>query len=56
MDVDRVMPRLVIAELKQDGLSPTDVSEDCKRMVHEAWQSGTGSNTTGAYSPARHVA
>lgn len=55
MEVDRVMPGLVIAELKQDGLPARDVAEDCKKMVHEAWTTGS-STTAGAYSPARHVA
>jgi hypothetical protein len=34
------MPALVIAELRQDGLSPQDVSAECHRLVSEAWRAG----------------
>jgi hypothetical protein len=37
MDVDRLMPTLVVQELRQDGLSTQDVSGECRRLVSEAW-------------------
>lgn len=38
MMIDRIMPALVIAELRQDGLTVADVSEASRAMVHQAWQ------------------
>ena len=37
MHIDRIMPGLVIAELRQDGLTVQDVSDECRKMVHDAW-------------------
>lgn len=44
MWIDRVIPQLVIEELRQDGMSVRDVSDDCRRMVHEAWNRDSMSN------------
>jgi hypothetical protein len=41
-EVDRVMPGLVLAELRQDGLMVADVAAECHQLVHDAWQSGRG--------------
>jgi ferritin-like metal-binding protein YciE len=38
MQVDRLMPSLVLEELRQDGLRVDDVAEDCRAMVHDAWR------------------
>lgn len=38
MEVDRVMPGLVVQELKQDGLPMIDPSQESRTMVHNAWQ------------------
>jgi len=35
--IDKLMPQLVIAELKGDALPANDVSSDCARMITEAW-------------------
>jgi hypothetical protein len=43
MEVDRLMPGLVLAELWQDGHSPKDVSAECHRLISEAWRSAQGS-------------
>jgi hypothetical protein len=37
MDIDRILPGLIIAELRQDGLRPRDIANECHRLVHEAW-------------------
>lgn len=37
MQVDHIMPTLVIQELMQDGLRVTDVSSQALRMVKQAW-------------------
>jgi hypothetical protein len=39
-EVDDLMPGLVIAELRQDGLAPQDVSAECRRLISEAWRGG----------------
>jgi ferritin-like metal-binding protein YciE len=39
MEIDHVMPKLVIDELRQNGFAPKDVSEGCHRLVQSAWQS-----------------
>jgi hypothetical protein len=44
MEIDRVMPELVIWELRQDGHQATEVAEKCHRLVHEAWRSPTGTS------------
>ena len=44
MEIDRVMPQLVISELRQDGHQAADVAQKCQQLVHEAWRS---SSTTG---------
>jgi ferritin-like metal-binding protein YciE len=38
MEIDRLMPGLVIHELEQDGHAARDVSADCARLVSEAWR------------------
>lgn len=38
MVVNRHMPELVVHELQQDKLPVTDVTEECHRLVQEAWQ------------------
>jgi hypothetical protein len=40
MEIDRVMPPLVVQELTQDGQQAADVSESSRQLVHEAWRSG----------------
>ena len=42
MEIDRLMPGLIVEELRQDGHQAADVSEKCHRLVHEAWRSGAG--------------
>jgi len=45
MNIDRLLPKLVVEELRQDGLTVSDVSEDCRKLVKQAWEeqaSGTG--------------
>lgn len=38
MVIDRIMPTLVLQELKQDGLAVKDVSESARAMVRDAWR------------------
>jgi excinuclease UvrABC ATPase subunit len=38
MEIDRVMPGLIVAEMRQNGFSPRDVSKHCSQLVHEAWR------------------
>lgn len=38
MQIDHVMPTLVLQELREDGLPVTDVSEETLRMVRKAWK------------------
>lgn len=46
MEIDRVMPNLVIQELQQDGLRVADVSEQCRKLIHDAWtRQGVTSST-----------
>jgi ferritin-like metal-binding protein YciE len=48
MQIDNIMPRLVVAELRQDGLTAQDVSEWADRIVRSAWTTSgvqTGSTT-----------
>lgn len=42
MNIDRIMPDLVLTELRQDGLTVGDVVVECHQLVHEAWQGGRG--------------
>lgn len=37
MQIDRVIPNLVIEELRQDGLNIQDVSEECRNLVKRSW-------------------
>ncbi|HLI28357.1 MAG TPA: DUF892 family protein [Chloroflexota bacterium] len=37
MHIDRILPGLVIAELRQDQLNVRDVAERCRQLVHDAW-------------------
>jgi hypothetical protein len=37
MEIDRVLPGLVIREMEQDGLPVRDVSAWASSIVHEAW-------------------
>ena len=37
MAIDRVMPPLVLQELRQDGFQVRDVADECATMVHDAW-------------------
>ena len=46
MEVDRIMPGLVLAELRQDGHTPKDVADHCHRLVSEAWRpTGAGASS-----------
>lgn len=38
MTIDRIMPALVIQELRQDDLPVTDVSDPVRSMVRDAWR------------------
>lgn len=54
--VDRIMPELVLQELRQDGAQVKDVAADCRRLVHDAWNREaemTRSGSTGATSGSR---
>ena len=42
MEVDRLMPGLVLAELRQDGHTPKDVSAESGRLVSDAWRGAQG--------------
>lgn len=46
MRLDKLVPGLVLDELRQDKLSPRDVAADVGKMVHDAWtrQSTSGSS------------
>jgi ferritin-like metal-binding protein YciE len=37
MEIDKIMPILVVQELQQDGLPMRDVSAQCEKLVREAW-------------------
>jgi ferritin-like metal-binding protein YciE len=37
IEIDRIVPQLVVAELRQDGLPVRDVSEECRALVRDAW-------------------
>ena len=37
MEIDRLMPTLVVQELQQDGLPVRDVADECRRLVSDAW-------------------
>lgn len=41
MAIDRVMPGLVLRELRQDGFNAQDVAGACERLIHDSWQSGS---------------
>ena len=43
MEIDRLMPGLVIAELQQDGLSVSDLQAHCQQLVSDAWNAGAPS-------------
>jgi hypothetical protein len=36
--IDRLIPDVVIAELRQEGLTPRDVAAECRRLVASSWQ------------------
>jgi ferritin-like metal-binding protein YciE len=38
MEIDRLMPGLVIAELQQDGLPVSDVQDHCRQLISDAWK------------------
>ena len=40
MHIDRLVPPLVLQELRRDGLSVRDVAQDCWRLVSAAWAAG----------------
>ena len=45
MDLDRVLPRVVVEEMKQDGLPAQDVSDWANKMINDAWsRQGVGSS------------
>jgi ferritin-like metal-binding protein YciE len=55
MEIDRLMPGLVLEELRQDRLQVADVSEACRTMVHDAWrreEPSAGSPTAGTVGAA----
>ena len=55
MEIDRLMPGLVLEELRQDRLQVADVSEACRTMVHDAWrraEPSAGSPTAGTVAAA----
>lgn len=37
MTIDRIMPRLVVEEIQQNGMPGKDVSEQCRTLIHDAW-------------------
>ncbi|EYF07168.1 hypothetical protein [Chondromyces apiculatus] len=37
MHIDRVMPAIVLQELRQDGLTVTDTTSECHALVKNAW-------------------
>jgi hypothetical protein len=47
MEIDDLIPRLVLDELRQDGHAAADVAAQCDRLVSEAWRpSGTGARAS----------
>ncbi len=38
--IDRLMPDLVLDELRQDGFQVADVSAECHRLIAQSWQRG----------------
>ncbi len=48
MEIDRLMPTLVVQEMRQDKLPAQDVSEWADRIVREAWQPSSAGASTGA--------
>lgn len=42
MVIDRIMPRLVLEELRQDDLPATDVADQVRKMVSDAWRREAG--------------
>lgn len=42
MVIDRIMPALVVQELKQDGLPVLDVTDQVRSMVRDAWRREAG--------------
>lgn len=51
MHIDRIMPGLVIDELRQDGLTVQDVADQCHQLVHDAWSREQGAFTGGTSEP-----
>jgi len=41
MQIDQIVPGLVVAEMRQNGFTPADVSQRCAQLVHDAWQGQT---------------
>jgi ferritin-like metal-binding protein YciE len=42
MEIDHILPKLVIDELRQDGLQVKDVAEECRKLIHDSWTRGAG--------------
>ena len=42
MEIDRLMPAIVLAELRQDGLPVSDVTAESRRIVRDAWRTDAG--------------
>jgi hypothetical protein len=38
MRINQIMPGLVVSEMKQDGLPMMDVSQECHRLISDAWR------------------
>jgi ferritin-like metal-binding protein YciE len=46
MEIDHLMPGLVIAELRQDELPVSDVQDHCRQLVSDAWKTAPSSVAT----------
>jgi len=52
MEIDHILPKVVIEELRQDGAQARDVAEHCRKMVHDAWNRNNAFSTSGMASTA----
>jgi len=38
MEIDRIMPGLVVAEMRENGFTPRDTSAESARLISDAWR------------------
>ena len=44
MEIDRIMPTVLLQELREDGFNAKDITADCHRLIDESWQSHSRPN------------